>query len=320
MRREIAPVAGGAVAIAPSVTEPLVATASFGAGQLAGPRSIAVDRDGNLLVADSGNHRVAIFDPSGALLRTVGTFGSGDGQLNEPSGVAVDDAGNIYVADTWNARVAKFGPDGQWITSWGTGRDDFGDGRRATDTQGDAQANADNPLGFYGPRNVLVSDDRVYVADTGNKRVVVTDLDGAYLDQFGSSGSEPGQFNEPIGLGTDSQGRIYVGDTWNSRIQVFSRDQDGSINAQPDKLVSVSGWEKDTYNDPYMAVTSDGRMLVSLAGRNAVGVYSATGTLERRLQAERDQVDVPKGLAVAPDGAAFVVDGNGAKVVRFNLP
>jgi hypothetical protein len=85
-------------------------------------------------------------------------------------------------------------------------------------------------------------------------------------------------------------------------------------------LVSVSGWEKDTYNDPYMAVTSDGRMLVSLAGRNAVGVYSATGSLERRLQADRAQVDVPKGLAVAPDGAAFVVDGNGAKVVRFNLP
>jgi DNA-binding beta-propeller fold protein YncE len=320
MRREIAPIAGGGVATAANVNEPLVASATIGAGQLGGPRGITVDRQGNLFVADSLNHRVAVFAPSGSLLRTIGTLGSGDGQLNEPSGVAVDDAGNIYVADTWNARVAKFDPNGQWITSWGTGRDELGNGRRATDTGGDAQGNVDNPLGFYGPRNVLVVDDRIYIADTGNKRIVVTDLDGKYIEQFGSLGSTPGQFHEPIGLGSDPQGRIYIGDTWNSRIQVFSRDQDGAINAKPDKLVSISGWEKNTYNDPYMAVTPDGRMLVSLAGRNAVGVYSPTGALERRLRGERDQVDGPKGLAVAPDGSAYVVDGNGAKVVHFNLP
>ena len=320
IRRESAPVVGGAVASVAVQTEPLVAEATLAAGQLQGPRGLAVDAQGNILVADAMNHRVVVFDPAGTVVRTIGSRGSGDNQLYEPSGVAVDAAGNIYVADTWNARIAKFGPDGAWITAWGSGRDSLGDGRRATDTNGNAQMNAENPLGFYGPRNVLVVDDRVYVADTGNKRVVVTDLDGTFLEQLGTFGTQPGQFHEPIGLGTDSRGRVYVGDTWNGRIQIFARDADGSMVPQPEQVVAVSGWEKGSYNDPYLATTPEGRMLVALAGRNAVGIYSAAGTLERRLRAERPQVDLPKGLAVAPDGTGYVVDGQGAKIVRFRFP
>ena len=320
MHREIAPVIGGATAPAASVTEPLVAEATLGAGELAGPRGVTLDAEGNLYVADALNHRVAIFDPAGTLSRTVGARGDGDGGLYEPSGVSVDAEGNLYVADTWNARIAKFGPDGTWIGTWGSGNADLGDGRRATDTEGDAQANAANPLGLYGPRNVLVVGDRVYIADTGNKRIVVTDRDGNFVEQWGTFGTQPGQFHEPIGLATDARGRIYVGDTWNGRIQIFGQDPDGRINPQPEQVVTVAGWQQNTYNDPYLAVAPDGRMLVALAGRNAVGVYSVAGTLERRLRGEREQFDGPKGLAVAPDGTAYVVDGQGGKVVRFRLP
>ena len=81
----------------------------------------------------------------------------------------------------------------------------------------------------------------------------------------------------------------------------------------------VSGWEANTYNDPYMAVAPDGRILVSLATRNAVGVYSAAGELEARLRAQTTQMTTPKGLAVATDGSAFVVDGDG-KLLKFQLP
>ena len=164
--------------------------AAWGAGQLSGPRGMTTDASGNAYVADSLNHRIVVFDPNGAVLRTFGTKGGGDGQLYEPSGVAVDSDGNIYVADTWNARIAKFTAEGTWIKSWGSGRDDFGEGRRATDTTGDAQNNADNPLGFYGPRNVLVVGNNVYIADTGNKRIVVTDRDG-----ISSSNGAPGVRN-----------------------------------------------------------------------------------------------------------------------------
>ncbi|CAA9369942.1 MAG: FIG00500444: hypothetical protein, partial [uncultured Chloroflexia bacterium] len=169
MSRETAPVAGGATTPAtPNVSQAMQVLATWGTGELSGPRGITTDANGNIYVADSLNHRITVFDTNGTVARTIGTKGSGDGQLFEPSGVDVDSEGNVYVADTWNARIAKFGPDGTWIKSWGSGRDDFGEGRRATDTQGDAQANTDNPLGFYGPRNVLVVDNNVYIADTGN--------------------------------------------------------------------------------------------------------------------------------------------------------
>ena len=320
MRREVAPVVGGPAAPAAAVNEPMTVDATIATGQLNGPRGMATDASGNIYVADAANHRVAVFDPSGSLVRTVGTRGAGEGQLNEPSGVAVDADGNIYVADTWNARIAKFGPDGTWLTSWGSGTDDFGDGRRATDTQGEAEANAANPLGFYGPRNVLVGGDRVYIADTGNKRIVVTDLEGNFVEQWGSSGAETGQFNEPIGLGVDQSGKIYVGDTWNGRVQVFELDAEDRINTTPARVFSISGWEKDTYNDPYLTVTPDGRTLVALPGRNAVGIYSADGELERRLRGSPEQLNGPKGLAVSSDGTAFVVDGGGNQVLRFKLP
>jgi len=318
MRREVAPV-GGASAATRVPTEPLAVQATVGVGQLSGPRGVATDSAGNIYVADAFNHRIAVFDPGGKLLRTVGSKGTGPGQLYEPSGVAVDADGNLYVADTWNARIAKFDRNGNWLKAWGSGRDDFGDGRRATDTKGDAQANATNPLGFYGPRNVLVAGDRVYIADTGNKRIVVTDREGKFIEQWGTAGQAPGQFDEPIGLGADRAGRIYVGDTWNGRIQIFSRDAAGRIDAKPQQVVPVSGWEKGTYNDPYLAVVQDGRILVSLAGRNAVGIYNTAGTLERRLAGDAQQLNPPKGLAIAPDGSAHVV-GGGGQVLRFRLP
>jgi uncharacterized protein (TIGR03663 family) len=320
LSRETAPVAGGTSApSAQNVTQPMQVLATWGAGELSGPRGMTTDAQGNVYVADALNHRVVVFDTTGAVVRTFGTKGGGDGQLYEPSGVSVDADGNVYVADTWNARITKWSADGTWIASWGSGRDDFGEGRRATDTNGDAQANADNPLGFYGPRNVLVVNDRVYIADTGNKRIVVTDLDGNFVEQWGTWGAGEGQFHEPIGLGVDGQGRIYVGDTWNSRVQIFNRTAEGGIDTAAPTVVRVSGWEPNTYNDPYMTVAPDGRILVALAGRNAVGVYSAAGTLEARLRAEAEQMGVPKGLAVAADGGAYVTDGDG-KVLKFQLP
>jgi uncharacterized protein (TIGR03663 family) len=319
MARDLLPGGGGAAAQPAIPSDPLVAQSTIGMGQLAGPRGVTTDASGKLYVADSLNHRVAIFDAAGTLLKTIGAKGSGDGQLNEPSGVAVDADGNLYIADTWNARIAKFGPDGRWIKAWGVGRDDFGDGRRATDNKGDPQANAANPLGFFGPRNVLVAGDRVYIADTGNKRIVVTDRNGAFVEQFGTFGQQLGQLNEPIGLAVDKQGRIYVGDTWNGRIQIFTRNASGGVMAAPQQVVKVSGWDKDTYNDPYLAVAPDGRMLVSLAGRNAIGVYNTAGALERRIKGDPKVLSIPKGLTIGPDGAAYVVDGGG-KALRFRLP
>ena len=67
---------------------------------------MALDHQGNVVVADEGNHRLQVIRLiDGACLRTIGSKGSGAGQFNYPRGVAFDSAGHIIVADTYNHRV-----------------------------------------------------------------------------------------------------------------------------------------------------------------------------------------------------------------------
>ncbi|MBA3946766.1 MAG: TIGR03663 family protein [Herpetosiphonaceae bacterium] len=322
VRTDLAPIPGGvvpqAVAQVPSV--PLTVINKFGMGSLNGPRSLAVDAQGNTYVADALNHRVVVYDAHGKQLRTFGGKGSQAGQFYEPSSVAFDPVGNVYVADTWNARVVKLRPDGSVIKTWGSGTDDFGDGKRATDTKGDAAQNQANPLNFYGPRNLVVIGNRLYLADTGNKRIVVTDLDGNYVEQFGTFGQNSGQLNEPIGLGKDAADNLYVGDTWNGRVQVFGRGADQHINPVPIKTFPVRGWSKDTYNDPFLVVTADGRTIVSVPERLELDVYGTDGKLVTRIK--DPLITAPHGLAVNTLGQGFVVDGNATQgqIIEFKLP
>ncbi|RIL10781.1 hypothetical protein DCC79_06935 [bacterium] len=78
---------------------------------LDGPRGLAVDPAGRLLVADTGNHRVQVFAPGGAYVGTLGGVpGKGTGGLREPRGVGVGPDGRVYVADTYNHRIQVFTP------------------------------------------------------------------------------------------------------------------------------------------------------------------------------------------------------------------
>ena len=71
---------------------------------------MALDASGHVFVVDSGNDRVAVFDPSGAFVTTWGTPGGATGQFATPGGVAVDENGYVYVADQNNNRIQKFSP------------------------------------------------------------------------------------------------------------------------------------------------------------------------------------------------------------------
>ena len=134
------------------------------------PAGLALDAQGNLFIADSGNHRIREVGLDGTI-RTVagaGTAGfSGDGgqavqaQLSAPAGIAVDASGALFIADTGNNRVRRVTPGGIITTVAGTGVKGFsGDGGAAVNAQ------------MSGPTGVAIGPDgALYIADSGNDRI-----------------------------------------------------------------------------------------------------------------------------------------------------
>ncbi|MEO8189172.1 MAG: flippase activity-associated protein Agl23 [Acidobacteriota bacterium] len=263
--------------------------AGSGPGELGEPRGIAVDRQGRLYVADTKNSRVQVFDSDGTFVRQFGSKGAGPGEFNEPCGIAVDPDGDVWVADTWNARIARFSAvDGKFMGAIG------------------GPENA-----FFGPRAVVVSRGFVYVADTGNKKVVRFDRDGKRLNDFGGDGSGAGEFVEPVGLAADASGNIYVADTGNHRIQVF--DPEGKFLRQ----FPVSGW-KDFYTEPYLALAGD-ILLVTDAWGGRVAAYDSKGVMRRSWKADRD-FKQPTGIAVDAYGRVTVTDRGTNRIFSWALP
>ena len=327
VRRDLAG-GGGSTAVSSSapatfLAAQTIAAAGAAAGELAEPRGVALDAQGRIYVADTANHRIQRFTADGTPDLTIGTLGAGDGQFNEPRGIAVDAQGNIYVADTWNARVVKLNAQGEFVASWGEGQD-FGNGRVASQTDGTLAGNAAQPLGFFGPRSVAVdAQGRVYVADTGNKRVVVTDGDGNFLFQWGAAGAGAGQFDEPVGIAVDAQGLVYVADTWNGRVQVFAPDADGVVSGTPVREIRVIGWAPQTYDDPFVAVSAGGTVVAGIPAREQLAVYDASGREIVRFGGESsDQIPLgaPGGIVVAADGAIIVADRSNGRIVTFRVP
>lgn len=269
-------------------------------GEFNAPRAIAVGPDGSIYVADSLNHRVQKFDSAGRFLAQVGGQGTGPGQFQEPWGVAVGPDGSVYVADTWNHRVQKFDPNLKFVAAWG----------------GFATAGPDPqavPGRFYGPRDVAVDGSgRVFVTDTGNKRIQVFGPDGQFLLVLGGPGSEPGRFNEPVGLKFDGAGRLWVADTWNRRVQVFDAE------LRPIAQIPVPGWNgTGIENKPYLAVGPDGsvwatdpeggRLLRFDPGFRLVGSFTGPFAL-------------PAGVAVDAGGQLLVTDRSANRVLRLRQP
>ena len=78
--------------------------AGTGPGEFAGPASLAITPDGNLVVCDYTNHRLQLFDPSGRFLETIGATAG----LRNPWGVGVNGTGDIFVTEYANGRVQIF--------------------------------------------------------------------------------------------------------------------------------------------------------------------------------------------------------------------
>ena len=163
-----------------------------------------------VFVADRRNNRIQAFDPIGQFRAAWGAEGSGPDQMRLPESVAVAGDGTLYVADRRNSRMVHVTATGSTLGTWGT----LGRG----------------PGQFAWPTGVAVATDGlVYVTDSGfpdsgnNNRLEAFAADGRYMGQWGGAGFAAGQFNEPAGLAAGADGKLYVADLGNDRVQVFGK-------------------------------------------------------------------------------------------------
>jgi hypothetical protein len=224
---------------------------AVGIGQFNSPSGIAVDAvQGNMVVADTDNHRVTVLHSDGSLVRSFGSRGFGPGQFNSPHAVAIDPrTGFIVVADSLNHRVSVWNGDGVRVCafgSYGSGSGLFSkplcvavDPRTSNIIVGDYGNHrvqvwsADGSLlrsfenQFRGVVGVAVDGhtSNIIVVDRGNAQVSVWNADGTFVRSFGSRGSGQGQFRLPLGVAVDARtSNVIVADTGNRRLQVWSAD------------------------------------------------------------------------------------------------
>lgn len=174
-----------------------------------------------IYVADQGNNRIQVFDlnTKGFILK-FGTPGAEPGKLNAPTAVIADAAGNIYVTDGNNRRIQKFDANGNYIKTLSTAGQLSAPTALATDGGG-----------------------RIYVTDATKNQLLVYTYNGTLLKAYGSGGGAFGLFNRPAGVTLDKNGKIYIADQGNGRIQVLASSDFYTADVIPghdgDVIISV---------------------------------------------------------------------------------
>jgi uncharacterized protein (TIGR03663 family) len=274
-----------------------------GEGELTDPAGIALDGDGNIVVADSGNGRVQVFSPEGRLLAIAGSAGNDAGQFNQPGDLALDAEGNIYVVDTWNHRVQKLDRDLNFLLQWGKPAPSLL-------SPGDDE--------FWGPRGIAVDvEGNVWVVDTGTDRVRKFTPEGELLATLGEQGDDPGQFSEPVGITFDPlSGDVLIADVGNARIQRF----DTSLAFVAEYPV-VQWLDVHPANKPDLAALPDGRILAGDPAHNRLLLVSREGGVAASLDAVGGiGLAFPRGIAYDFAGSrVFVTEGTADRVRRFPL-
>jgi hypothetical protein len=228
----------------------------------------AGDRCGTNSCATSDVNPIVKLDPDGNVLTSFGA-----GLIIWPHGMDVDSEGNVWVVDARaaNAReleenpwaagkghtVMKFSPEGELLMTLGTGGE-----------------TGDPPTHFDAPNDVLIAPSgTIYVGDThgaqfqdaagptSKSRISMFAPDGTFIKSFGEFGYEDGQFRSPHSLAMDSQGRLFVADRGNARIQIFTQDGEHLdtwyqfsrisglfIDPNTDMLYAIDSESDDNYN------------------------------------------------------------------------
>ena len=251
---------------------------------------VAVDGQDRVYVFSRADHPLMVFESDGSFVRSWGK-----GLFTRPHGITIDEDGILYCADDDGHWIGRFTDQGELLGTFGNRN--LG-----------AVAQSGNP--FNRPTKVAFDPNSgdCYVADGyGNARIHKFSRNGQHLFSWGDYGTDPGQFNLPHSVCTDSEGKVYVADRENHRIQIF--DDSGNYLSQWNNLHRPCGLH---IADGLVYI---GQLLTGLS-LNAdypnigacISIHDLTGKCLARLGGTR-YGEAP-GQFIAPHGLAVDSGGN----------
>ncbi|HTN74032.1 MAG TPA: NHL repeat-containing protein [Pirellulaceae bacterium] len=270
-------------------------------GRLQKPRAITINALDELFIVDMTG-RIQVFTTDGEYLRGWTTPDSANGK---PSGLALDNAGNVMVADTHYFRMLVYTPQGEQLparTIGGVNGHQPGEFNFVTDCVQDTAGN-------------------FYISEYGEyDRVQKFSPSGEFIEQWGSHGNALEQFVRPQKMALAADGRLWIADACNHRVQVFD------VSGSAAKLVDSWGEEGEEIGKlryPYdLVLDGAGHVYLCEFGNHRVQKFTlageslgAWGTSGRRA----GEMAQPWGCALDSRGRLHILDSYNHRVQRVVL-
>ena len=275
--------------------------------------AVGVDSDDNVFVLTRGGRQWPdsdVLDLAPIPVPTIFLFDGRTGKLTSkwgenvfalPHSLTVDAGDNVWVADVALHQVFKFSHSGKLIL-----------------TLGERGVAGEDTTHFNRPSDVAVDRDGSFYVSDGyrNNRVLKFSAAGEFLVQWGTKGKTAGQFDLPHGIASDGNGKVYVVDRGNARIQVFNRT--GNYLAE---------WKGPPFISPQnIKISRDGTAFVAeigsdkMADRSGLLVLRPDGSLIERVgrygNYDGQFLDL-HWVAVSSDGSVYTADFSGKRVQKF---
>lgn len=259
------------------------------------PADVAVDKNGNIYVADTFKHRIMEFDSKGKFIRKFGVKGSHATQIELPSSVVVAPDGRVYVFSSTQGKIVVFR---NFKPYWVIG--------------------AERPLAG------TIKKGRLYI--TTDRGIMIGDLNGKLITTFGQRGRLKGFVDMPNGVAVDDKGIVYVTDSMNYRIQAFNTKGKSlwTLGKPPkSKQQAIKSTERSYGLPTGMAIDEDGYLYFVDALSGEIVIVDSKGKEVKKVGEwghDDGQFYYPGGIAYAGDRKFVIADKFNDRVQVISIP
>jgi hypothetical protein len=295
------------------------------------PLSIAVDGSGKIFVGSGADGSVSVYDSSGMLLYKLG---SGSGEFLMPSDIAISGAGVVYVTDSRKNTVKAYKTTGEYQFSFGAFN--FPTGIAVDDASAEVYISDHNnvririynlngqwkkDISLSGrllrPQGIASDADRLYITDAYHSTTAVYSKTGTFLKYIGYYGGSEGEFRIPMDLAFDRDGKLFITNSGNQRVEVIGVDSYTNLSATPASL-SFSVFEGGLPVSAQVSLSSDNPANWTASASGAwAGLSAYSGTTPQSVDITANPDGLPVGLYTAEVG--FATSSGTVSIVKVTL-